>query len=494
MKKLLTLALALGLAFTSFAQVQKVASKSVKHVAAQERVYTGTETLQHVGNQPNMTRVDYNSQELDYSYYDWQTNTAAKNATMNFPDGCVGFAYTISTDGNHTDRGTDIIIYNPNTDEWTTTEGKIEEEKTGFGCAARYGENGIVVVSRNAVTLNCGVYIIEDKDNLPATGTVKPIIEWTKDDRNIHFPTVMCTGPNHDHIHILFTALNYTDENGLTNPFFYFRSMDGGQTWDEFMTIDYLGRDYASAYGSGQDAYFIENTGGNELNIVVNTRRGDGALLTSYDEGNTWERKVYYKHPNIDGDFTDSWYMYPRWTSALKDNNGKLRLAFEFGGGTGEISSTNYYPGIGGVAYWSESMPYADTQTHAAYGYDPNNPMSPTPGQPFIMDSAYMYNDIYAAWPRWSDQTWDNPAYFGYLAPLDEDGNWQSWEEAEEFNIEDFTLHGSYNGGICEMPVLLMTPAQDLMVAVWIRWTSTTWTNLATSISSCLPHALKTEA
>ena len=468
MKKLLTLALALGLAFTSFAQVQKVASKSVKHVAAQERVYTGTETLQHVGNQPNMTRVDYNSQELDYSYYDWQTNTAAKNATMNFPDGCVGFAYTISTDGNHTDRGTDIIIYNPNTDEWTTTEGKIEEEKTGFGCAARYGENGIVVVSRNAVTLNCGVYIIEDKDNLPATGTVKPIIEWTKDDRNIHFPTVMCTGPNHDHIHILFTALNYTDENGLTNPFFYFRSMDGGQTWDEFMTIDYLGRDYASAYGSGQDAYFIENTGGNELNIVVNTRRGDGALLTSYDEGNTWERKVYYKHPNIDGDFTDSWYMYPRWTSALKDNNGKLRLAFEFGGGTGEISSTNYYPGIGGVAYWSESMPYADTQTHAAYGYDPNNPMPPTPGQPFIMDSAYMYNDIYAAWPRWSDQTWDNPAYFGYLAPLDEEGNWQSWEEAEEFNIEDFTLHGSYNGGICEMPVLLMTPAQDLMVAVWI--------------------------
>ena len=188
MKKLLTLALALGLAFTSFAQVQKVASKSVKHVAAQERVYTGTETLQHVGNQPNMTRVDYNSLELDYSYYDWQTNTAAKNATMNFPDGCVGFAYTISTDGSHTDRGTDIIIYNPNTDEWTTTEGKIEEEKTGFGCAARYGENGIVVVSRNAVTLNCGVYIIEDKDNLPATGTVKPIIEWTKDDRNIHFP------------------------------------------------------------------------------------------------------------------------------------------------------------------------------------------------------------------------------------------------------------------------------------------------------------------
>ena len=472
MKKLFTLALALSVAVAGFAQVQKVARKDAMKTVAYEQVATGDEVMQHVGNQPNMTRIDYEGQELDYSFYDWHTNTAAKNVTMNFPDGCVGFAYTISTDENHSDRGTDIIIYNPNTDEWTTTEGKIEEEKTGFGCAARYGQNGIVVVSRNAVTLNCGVYIIEDKDNLPASGTVKPIIEWTKDDRNIHFPTVMCTGPNHDHIHILFTALNYVDEAGQTNPYFYFRSMDGGQTWDEFMTIDYLGRDYAPTYGSGQDAYFIENTGGNELNIVVNTRRGDGAILTSTDEGNTWTRTEYYHHPGIDVDYGDpsaggTWYMYPRWTSAVKGNDGTVHIAYEFGAGSGDVTSTSYYPGVGGVAYWSSIMPYRGEGV--AFGFDPNNPNPPVQGQPFIMDSAYLYQDIYASLWRWSDATHEMwPEYFGYVTTLDGDGNWEDPYEATEYNIEDMTLHGSYNGGICEMPVLLSTPGGDMLVAIWI--------------------------
>ena len=464
MKKLLTLALALCVTFAGFAQIQKVSKNDATKTVAQEQILTGSETYENVGSLPVMTRSDA---ELDYSIYDWQTNTAARNLTMNFPDGCVGFAYTISTDTDHSDRGTNVVIYNPNTDEWTSTGGKIENKKTGFGCAARYGVNGVVVVSRDANSLDCGVYIIEDKDNLPASGTVAPIKEWTKDERNIHFPAVMCTGPNHDHIHILFTGLNYVTADGQTNPFYYFRSMDGGQTWEEFMSIDFLGRDYCPQYGSGQDAYFMENNGGNELNIVVNTRRGDGAVLTSYDEGNTWERTVFYHHPGIDVDFGDGIYFYPRWTSALWDNNGKLHVAYEFGGGTGDATSTSYYPSLGGVAYWNSEMPYRGTSL-PQNGVDPTNPMPPTPGQPFIMDSAYLYQDIYASWWLWSDASHEMwPEYMGYLTTLDENGDWEDPYSATEFNIEDRSLHGSYNGGICEMPVLLQTPSGEL-VAIWI--------------------------
>ena len=467
MKKLVTLALALCVTFAGFAQVQKVSSKDAKNIVAQEQISLGYETFENVGNVPTMTRTDA---ELDYTTYDWQTNTAARNLTMTFPDGCVGFAHTIATDESMSDRGTNIVIYNPATDEWTTSGGKIENKKTGFGCAARYGANGIVVVSRDASSLNCGVYIIEDKDNLPS-GTVAPVIEWTKDDRNIHFPAVMCTGPNHDHIHILFTAYNYVNEDDLKNPFFYFRSMDGGQTWEEFMTIDFLGRDYASIYGSGQDAYFMENKGGNELNIVVNTRRGDGAVLTSYDEGNTWERTVFYHHPGIDVDYGENFgYMYPRWTSALWDNNRNLHVAYEMGGGTGDASSTSYYPGMGGVAYWNSAMPFKGTSSE--FGYDPNNPMPPVNGQPFIMDSAYLYYDIYRSWWLWSDAPhpmWDE--FIGYVTPLDEnDQPLADPYSAQEFNLYDngMNQHGHYNGGVSEMPVLCMTPAQDLLVAVWM--------------------------
>ena len=203
MKRLFTLALILSVAAAGYSQVRKVSSKDNVMKAEQTIVVNGSETYDFVASTPNMLRENA---ELDYTTYDWQTNTAARNLTMNFPDGTVGFAHTVASDANMTDRGTDIIIYDPASDGWTTVGGKIENRKTGFGCAARYGQNGIVVVSRDAVTLDCGVYIIPDKDNLPAPGTVAPIKEWTKDDRNIHFPAVMCTGPNHDHIHILFTA------------------------------------------------------------------------------------------------------------------------------------------------------------------------------------------------------------------------------------------------------------------------------------------------
>ena len=466
MKKLFTLALALLVVVSGYSQVTKVSKNDAKRTATQELTVTGSEVYQHVGNLPNMTRTET---ELDYTFYDWQTNTAGKNLTMTFPDGCVGMAYIISTDSDHTDRGTNIAIYYPDLDEWKTSEGLIENHKTGFGCAARYGQNGIVVVSRNPQSSTCEVYIIEDKDNLPH-GNLAPIyiMDGT---HNPHFPAVMCTGPDHKHIHILVTGLNEVTEDGQTNPFYYIRSLDGGVTWSDFMTIDYLGRNYCPQYGSGQDAYFMENTGGNELNIVVNTRRGDGVVLTSNDEGNTWERTEFYHHPGIDVDFGDGLaYMYPRWASALWDNDGTLHVAYEFGGGTGDATSTSYYPGIGGIAYWSSAMPYHG-ETLPQFGVDPNNPMPMQPGQPFVMDSAYINQDIYSSLWIWGDAThtmWNE--YIGYVTPLDE--NEQPLEdpyEAMSFTIsDDWTAHGSYNGGICEMPVLVSTVNNDLLVAVWI--------------------------
>lgn len=466
MKKLFTLALVLLIAVGGYSQVKKASQKDDLKQVAQENVSLGLEVFENVGSMPSMTRTDM---DLDPTTYDWQTNTAARNWTMHFPDGCVGFIYTIASDAGTTDRGTNIAIYNPEKDEWTTVGGKIETEKTGFGCAARYGENGIVVVSRNATTLKLGVYIIEDKDNLPAPGSVAPIFELD-DTYNAHFPCVMCNGDDHKNIHILATALNQTID-GVVNPYHYFRSFDGGQTWEQNKTIDYLHTGYGINYGSGQDAYFMENNGGDRLRIVVNTRRGDGVVLTSDDNGDTWTRQEYFHHPGIDIDLGEGIALYPRWTSAVYDSEDHLYLAYEFGGQTGDPTSTSYYPGLGGVAFWSDQMPY--NGTGVSFGFDPNNPMPPVQGQPFIMDSAYLYQDIYASWWLFSDATHEMwPEYIGYLAPQDPNTGQPLVDPYEattdEWKIEDRSLHGHYNGGVCEMPVLMMTPDEELMVAVWM--------------------------
>ena len=57
----------------------------------------------------------------------------------------------------------------------------------------------------------------------------------------------------------------------------------------------------------------------------------------------------------------------------------------------------------------------------------------------------------------------------GYVTPLDAAGHPEDPYTATEFNIDDFSLHGTYNNGICAMPVLCILPGCDGwdMVAVW---------------------------
>ena len=465
MKKLFTLSLALLVAAAGFSQERMMSKKDMK--AATMKKAPRMENLTNVQSQPNMTRAgEYG--ELDYTTYDWQSNSGALTRTIVWPDGKVNFAYTISSDEGFSDRGTGIGTYDSNTGEWIPCGGRVENERTGFGTIARYKENGIVVAAHTAT--ECGIYIIENKDEIfPGCAITK-----TKINNNYGpaWPNVMTSGANRDIIHMVAWPNGVTVE-GVTDPLLYFRSTDGGETWDkENVILPFCTAEYGLSWGSNS-AYWMETTADNCLALVVNNAWEDGMVIYSYDDGETWERKVFYHHPGPATQFaTDQLaFCYPRWTSAQWGIGGELCLAFEFNGTNDHALAQDqgYYAGIGGVAFWGENLPYAGDGNVYAYGTDPTNPVPPVPGQPFIMDSAYIWNDIYAAWPRWSDQTYDNPYYFGYVAPLDEANEWQSWEDATDFLIDDFLKHGEYNCGISAMPVLCVLPGSGGfdMVAVW---------------------------
>ena len=400
-----------------------------------------------IQSQPNIVRLDYDSGELDYTTYDWQTNWGNINRTIVWPDGKVSFAYTIATASNYSDRGTAIGTYVSHCDEWIPMGGRIESEKCGFGSIARYKENGIVVASHTDT--QCGFYIIEDKDNMVPNSVgcalrMDPTIDPA-------WPVVMTSGPNRDIIHIVATGYS-------NNNLYYFRSRDG-MTWDcENVVLPYLTSEYGSGWGSNV-AYWMETTEDNCLALVVNNTWSDGMVLYSYDNGETWERKVFYHHPGINTAFEDP-FFYPRWASCVWDNSGKLNVAYEFGAGEGQPGSNDYDSSIGGIAFWSETMPYHG-ETIPPYGSDPTNPNPPMPGQPFIMDHPYIYNDIYETSPYISTPTHDRwPEYFGYIDEVDPQG---------QFILEDFSLHGDYNCGPCAMPMLCKVPGIDGgLIAVWI--------------------------
>ena len=272
----------------------------------------------------------------------------------------------------------------------------------------------------------------------------------------------MTSGANHDIIHVF--AGNFDDG---TIPAKYWRSSDG-QTWDKAEVILPYIEEYGADWGTN-DYYWMETTDDNCLALVINSAWSDGMVLYSYDNGETWERKVFYHHPGVHDTYTTEHvaFLYPRWTSCVWGVNGELCVAYEFNGTNDQAGGSGYYPGIGGVSFWSETMPYRGTQP--LYGVDPGNPLPPTPGQPFIMDSAYIMEDVYMSWPLWQEQTHDMfNEYIGYLPALDENGEVQDWDDVTEFNIEDMTAHGAYNCGPVAMPVLCKLPSSDFdMVAVW---------------------------
>ena len=406
MKKIFTLALVLLVATAGYSQIRKVSK---------------TENFENVQSEPLMTRSDG---ELDYTTYDWQTNAGPRNWTIQWPDGKVNFAYNYAALESLIDLGTGIGTYDVTNDEWIPLDGRIEVEKTSFGSIARFRDNSIVVAANTASSI--GVFIVEDKDNLTSHSVqATSYLDGTNDPR---WPAVMTSGANRDIIHIIATG--YAD-----NKLYYFRSRDGGESWDkENVILPYLTEEYGSFWGS-HVAYWMETTEDNCLALVVNNPWSDGMVIYSYDDGECWERKTFYHHPGINTTF-DDWFMYPRWTSCVWGANDELRVAYEFNCSTGEPGSGSYDPAIGGVAFWSESL------THQSNG------------QPFIMDAEYI-RELWDSSPYFHNppyQIW--PEYFGYVA--------------NEF-LDDFSLHGDYKCGPVAMPVLIKVPNYDLwMVAVWI--------------------------
>ena len=458
MKKLFTLALVLLVATAGYSQMRTMSRADVSKNSASKKATKGMEVFENVQSLSNMTRSDG---ELDYTFYDWQSNAGAITRTIVWPDGTVNFAFSQASDDTYADRGTCIGTYDYQNDRWIPLGGRIESEKTGFGSIARYQNNGIVVAAHTSTDL--GVYIVKDKNSMSPNSVNATI--YTGTDAYTH-PSVMTSGPNRDIIHVV-AAKFQSEEGGVAEAIRYWRTSNNGQSWDKAcVELPFLSADYGTDHGTNT-YYFMETTEDNCLGLVINTGNTDGIVLYSYDNGETWEKKTYFVDPALGVPLENS-FAYPRWTSAQWTANKNLMMAYEY---NFSDHQGHYGPALGGVAFWSDYMPYRGTEALAC---DPRNPMPPTPGQPFIMDSAYIYNDIYSTTWFWSDASHDMwPEYMGYLSPLDP-ATGQPLEnpyEATTFNLnsDNFGNHGSYNNGVCGMPVLCKVNNSDMdLVAVWI--------------------------
>ncbi len=462
MKKVFTLALVMAMAITSFAQVKGISRKSVKAEPAQAVKVTGMEEYNNnFAPQTRSIMTAPEETELSFSAYDWQSNAAARNFTAVWPDGFAVMCYTQATTQNYSDRGTGLSVYDPATGEWEFTETHAEdfsslptsEQKTGFGSISRWGENGLVIAAHSAN--QCHLFFCENFRNGDRDFST---VVTLPNDLEPTWPSIQCSGENLDIIHVI--ATQYTSTDPFDDALRYYR-YENGQWTANAVLLDAFNADNMGGGGSNI-CHFLnyDPEHPNRVAFVLTDAWTDGKVVVSEDNGATWTDRVFYQHPGIHTTFTDITFHYPRWVDAHFDANDNINLVYEWNGSTGEPGSGSYYPTVGGVGFWSETLPKSELCVGGIGEV----------GQPFIMDSCYMNTDLYYSEWYWSDAIHDPlPEYFGELMILDENYDVVDYngEMPEVYYWIDLNnkAHGAYNSGIAAFPSMVMDG--EKVFAVW---------------------------
>ena len=179
-------------------------------------------------------------------------------------------------------------------------------------------------------------------------------------------------GANGESIHMVGviapSGLGGSIWNGLDGALVYYRSQDGGVTWDiKDMQLPTL--DTTKYLGFNGDDYAIAAEGETVV-IAYFGDLDDSVLLKSTDNGNTWTSTVFLDFPvdkyatdsgiDLDQDgIMDSVYSTDGAGTVLLDNNGSAHVFF----GNMRLldadlsdGNTSYFGGTSGIIYWNENM------------------------------------------------------------------------------------------------------------------------------------------
>lgn len=356
MKKFTLLLVAMAFIVTAMAQTGptftagKFTAKALKNNTA----FKGGETVgTKPVNQVVSSKATLEDPSIIVTKYDMQSNASNQNRLYYYGDGTIGATTQFSHTDNFGDRGTGYNYFDGT--QWgTPPTARVETTKSGWPSYAPFGANGEIFVSHH---MTAGL-IVSTRENKGTGAWTQTILPGPAGATDISWPRVVTNGPDHNTIHIL--CATYVTYQGMENCLLYYRSQDGGQTWDisahvfpEISSLDYL--------SVPADDYVWAEPKGDTLCFMVGDSWMDLFIMKSTDNGDNWTKTTVWPCPynKWDGGDTTGTFWCPDGASAIAlDNSGKAHILTGLMRASGDEAGDKYWvPKTDGMLYWNEDMP-----------------------------------------------------------------------------------------------------------------------------------------
>jgi|LakMenEpi03Aug12_release.lakeMendotaPanAssembly.Ray.scaffolds.fasta_scaffold14707_8 hypothetical protein len=340
-----------------------------------EKTKTKNEFVSNIGFSvsPSAKSMWLWEQVIGYTTYDNQSNNSMQTRVFVDANEVVHGTWTMSFQNNTTwtDRGTG----------YNSGEGYIwEVEPYERLESVRTGWPGLVMLGNNA-----GEAIFNHDGTASVTMHKRSTVgsgDWTSTDlptdyeNDFLWPRAVVDG---NYVHVLAmsvpSGLDGTPLNGLNGNLVYWRSNDNGTTWNIQGEV-FPQLDSAEYAGLESDSYAIDAKNG-RVSIAIFSEIHDSMILTSEDNGNTWESQIFNDFPiagyesgdltdfDLDGNIDTVNVTTDGTGAVLIDNSGVTHISFGRYAFLDDDDSDSLYTVflVDELLYWNNTMATNDFLT-----------------------------------------------------------------------------------------------------------------------------------
>ncbi|MAW21767.1 MAG: hypothetical protein CMD16_05180 [Flavobacteriales bacterium] len=382
MKKIITIITCTFISLGISAQITAGKHSSKLKAKNDKITLSGDEALSHLMINPNPntsailnSKATMTEEVIGTSTYDLQTNGSVQNRILVHDDGTISATWTMSSAYNNVwaDRGTGYNFFD-GTSWGAQPTSRLESSRGGWPSIIALGNGGECAITHNTD----GSFINNTYRSSIGTGSW---IENPITNEYLIWNRSVAGGLDGNTIHMIgVTAssnFNGTPFNGLDGALVYYRSQDGGDSWD-IQKMQLPGMDSSMYTGMNGDVYAIAAQGETVV-VAYFDSWGDSYIVKSTANGDsaTWTKTIFLDFPvdkytmddglDLDNnDTTDHVYSTDNYGALILDPNGDAHVFYgmmQYADDDLTDAASSWYPGENGIVYWNESYG-ADTTSN----------------------------------------------------------------------------------------------------------------------------------